>query len=494
MKLTLPIFLSFTVAAMAAAATAPAPTAPLTFPQPSAKPPFTVAKDTTILTAPLNADGTVDYLQALNTRYAANLRADDNGYRLWITLLSDHDARLPGIDQIARMAGADPSEPRHPWPVYQDFLGTRFGNAWEARYRAMQAATKRPWQPAEVPELAEFLDTGKPLFDIAAAAARKPRWWVPTYSPSATLATAVDSSDSTTRELALLLCARATRRAAAGDMDGFLADMQTVKLLARKLAIGTPLNTFYTALGIDLLADQSLAAIVSRGALSEAQCRAVGQALAALPAIEAAHDLVDISLRWTALDAASVIATGRAHQLTFPDGRVNFFDSIDPGAVDWDPVLRHLNRSADDALRTMAIENRPDRLAAIDARNKPLTAITFSAGFLKQQPGEARGHYTERVAAALEAFFLTDAEHPGEIQRRNHVSNLLAQTALAAAAFKAHTGRWPQQLSDLVPQFLPEIPRDINNTPFTLATTKQGITFIGIPDRQRPLILGAPDP
>src|SRR4051812_15369780 len=76
-------------AAIAGAICACAVTVRLAVPQtpvPSTKPelPFTISNETTAITSPLKANGTPDYVAALNAKYSHGVTPENNGYALFL--------------------------------------------------------------------------------------------------------------------------------------------------------------------------------------------------------------------------------------------------------------------------------------------------------------------------------------------------------------------------------------------------------------------------
>ncbi|HVS70192.1 MAG TPA: hypothetical protein VHQ47_02940 [Phycisphaerae bacterium] len=500
MKTAIPIFLlALTAAALAAG---PA-TAPLTFsPADSPKPPFTLAKDTTVLTSPLNADGTVDYLAALNRRFY--VKPQDNAFATWIDLLPPTQLAGDIGQSVDWMTGHGYPDARKSWEPIETFLKRTehlSDDAAEAAFENLNTAAKRPWKPADFPYVDEFLAARKDSLDLAVAASQMPAWWAPTISTNQrTVSAVVIIGLSSVREISRALAARATLRAASGNFNGFLSDVAAIKRLAamqsRQFVIGE-----IVALGLDMQADQAITAAAASGQWSAHQCSQVAALLAQFPPPAHMPELFDLFERYNDLDAVAVTATGNARLLTGPDGDTgaDCLLNIDPAQVDWDTVLRAVNGSVDEQVRILRIADPAALHAAADAREKRVEKNSPAGEqlpawlILRKKVTESREQYTARVAAAFENIFCDQSlANFADAERRGIICDQLTQLLTAAARFHARTGHWPADAGALVPNDLPAIPRDFVNQPFTLRLAPNGPSASAAIADNRTLQLGAP--
>ncbi|HVX86941.1 MAG TPA: hypothetical protein VH253_19310 [Phycisphaerae bacterium] len=461
-----------------------------------AKAPFTLSKDTTAITEPVNPDGTVDYVGAINQRAAAHLDPHDNGWALWVQLRGSQDIPTSTGAAMLRMAGADPLPATPLLRSYVEYLQQDKGltaNAAIAADDERVAASKRLWKPADFPDLADYLDSAKPALDLATRAARRPAWWIPAVSPDGSLMSVLLPGLASQRDVANTLLARATLRAGAGDFHGFLEDLLTVKRLARH-----PNDNYIicelVSIAIDAAADRTLSAVAASGTLTAPQVQELSDALAALPAADSVTRSVDLGERWMLLDTIAEIATGKLASMPADELFTDVYKSIVIQDVDWDLVLRQANAAIDDELALAAIPDYAKRKAAFADFQKKWTAAENPEDLppiliLAKKHNEPRDAYSHRVANGIISTLLPSLARAFDIERQQTLTENLTRTLLAAAAFKARTGGWPEKLSDLVPRDLPGLPRDFNKNLPTYALTPAGPQISAAADRA--LTLGA---
>ncbi len=444
------------------------------------KPPFTVAKDTTAITSPLNADGTVDYVAAINERVGSGVTPDQNGWVLWVQVSGKEDLPQKTRDTMYQMAAGTTIPETGPFlqsaAVWLSTEKQMAPNAAAALADKIDDLRLHLWAAKDAPEIADYLAAQQKPLDLAVQAAMRPKWWMPFISVDGRSTFGVILPGlSSMRQAANDLCARATLRAAAGDFNGFLADTTAVKRLARHVACQATITALF-AFVIDQAADHAIAAAAVSGNLSASQ---VGQLRALIDADGLLDDLpktLDIEERWGALDIAALLATGQLFHLPAGHQFVTPFAGIDPARVDWDALLRRINADIDEDLRILKIPDLDQQAAAWNARDKQFKDALPSPPphDAAPKPGESRDAYTARITALFEGNVLPAFTRVGALRQRERLTNDLTRTLLAAAAFKARTTHWPDQLEDLVPTDLPTLPRDFHNHPPAYTLTKNG--------------------
>jgi hypothetical protein len=448
------------------------------------KAPFTISKETTVLTEPLRNDGGVDYVGAMNRRYGQGVKAEENGFVVWAGLLGEKQLGSQG-QGIMRMAGRGmPSEPEAwvPMQRYGEGQGLSEANAFAAS-ETLRACAAKVWKAEDEPLVAGFLAAAKDALARADEATRRPKWWAPRVSKDDRMLMAPVMGLSTSREVATALGARATLRAGAGDFDGFLADVQTMRRLGQR-ARGDSMSGVIMGCTIDAMADRVIGVVAGRGNLTGEQCAAPGRALDALPRVSALDQAVDVCERWSALDYVQMVAAGEISQLAaVVDGDGQMLFSIDAKSVDWDVVLRGINASVDESLRIVSTQDAVARGARVAARKKRQEAAWTAevrklpvALMLAKKATETREAYSARVLAGLERLFSSDLEPMAEFQQRTWLRDDLARVVVAAGAYKAREGRWPATVAELVPRDLKAAPLDLSGKLPVLAARKEGLT------------------
>jgi hypothetical protein len=451
--------------------TAFAQSAPATTPQ---KLPFTISKETTRITAPLRPDGTVDYLAALNQKYSQGVTPENNGFVLWLQLTGtgEHVIDPKGKKALLKMCGAADTPPGAlVWESYADYV-YRTKPVAEATPIAevIVPASKGPWRAKDHPDLASFLMKQEKLLTLAGQAVERPRWWVPSITDGRTALSALIPSLGLYRDVALALSARALLRAANGDIDACLADIRTVRRLARRVAGNLTLIDRLVGTAIEFQATAALAAVASGGSLTNSQCVQAGASFAELGPLSSFAESVDVPERFMNLDLLQWIAIGQGKQLNFgTEGELAdkppAFDTIDQQAMNWNLVFKQDNAAFDDLVAMMRLPRLSDLRSAVTTFEKryksdPEEAARGWRNFhrLSDEPPAA---YAQRVSRVFMHNLVPTFENASMLERRADQQTQMARLLLAAAQFKARTGHWPATLADLVPAYIKDLPKDI---------------------------------
>jgi hypothetical protein len=141
------------------------------------KPPYAITAETTVIIAPLRADGTVDYLAAWNGRTAKGVTPDENG---WLRF-EQSVGGFPGDDEALHQAGGRIPQGTAPWTYFDDYLQQKqFPPAAlkEARARAATAELS-VWSAKDQAALADYIGIQKNKLDAVVTAAALAKWWEP---------------------------------------------------------------------------------------------------------------------------------------------------------------------------------------------------------------------------------------------------------------------------------------------------------------------------
>jgi hypothetical protein len=421
----------------------------------AARPLFTLSTDTTAITEPVRDDGSVDYVAAINKRFSQGVTPQNNGFVLWLRLMGRRSTPDEWRKRSLDMCGGQALPPgEQGWTGYS-------GNS------TISQGPMRLWKAQEEPALAAFLKDREKLLDIATQAAAKPKWWAPAVSGDGMMAMVLLPELNQMRDVSRTFCERALLRAQQGDFDGFLADVMTVKRLARQESGWFIINRVVTE-NIDLLADQAIGAAAGTGQFSGAQCAKLAKALDALSPLPPMWEVMDLGTRWSTLDRLESLATGRLQRLASGDNPANAFlkqfKSLDWDSVNWDVLLRRANGLIDEMVEIMKVPSVSEGQIArqiFDWKLEKLTSDPSLKESLARQAGETSEAYTERVAGVILIANLPIVWRSEDFYRAAVMQENMTRAVVAAGQFRADKGKWPERLEDLVPGYLPEAPKDV---------------------------------
>jgi hypothetical protein len=343
------------------------------------------------------------------------------------------------------------------------------------------------WKAQDDPAYVAYLNSQENILDFATQAAAKPRWWSPYVSSTGSMMMVLLPQLNPMRGVSNTLCDRALLRARQGDFDGFLSDVMAVKRLSRRTS-GPFIVCDLVAIGIDVLADRTIAAAAGSGIFSTDQCAKLAEAMDALEPMPPLRETINVGERWAALDWTESIATGNLERLSEggADGnrQSRIFKAVDLNSVDWNAVLQQINGDYDQIIETMKAPSPNDRQIArrnFDRKLAKLRVRSPAQERLAKEPEETNEAYTQRVTDGILSVLLPNVWHYDDTCRCGEMEGKMVRAVLAAAQYHADQGKWPDRLEDLTPQYLSQVPRDIfsidGTRPVRYQKTRRGISL-----------------
>ncbi len=375
--------------------------------QTSPKLPFTISKETTAITSPLNPDGTVDYITAINQRWGKDVKPEENALVGWLEAVGTDDLILSSRtkNKIIAMCGAKDVGPIE-WQGYDGSHNPKDidTQTYDTRSADLNAAAIKLWSAKDFPLLAEYITQNAAFLKQLSDAFSRPKYWLP-FVPgdNRSLASVLLPSIGEMRSMSKTLCADATRRAAAGDFPGFLSEIRSVKNFAHHLSSQPTLFENLVGVAINNLADQTIGAVAGSGKLSAQEAASLADMLRLLPPMQEITVSVDVFERWSFLDTIAQMAQGEPDTVA-RDAPAAPYVMLDVEAIDWNTIMKRVNAAYDaqlDALRQPTFAAIAEKMKLLSAQVPP-----HKKSSLSQQADESPQAYTTRVGDSLIADFL----------------------------------------------------------------------------------------
>lgn len=418
-------------------------------------------------------------------------------------------AEQNAVVRLLEVIGPNPGGKELP-PEYLNWLGVElpvekgdrwqsaeafFPKEWEADKDGLRAGLRqresRPWKAKDHPQHAEWLTSNAKAFDRLTLAAESPTYYQPVVP--ARLKGGTDSLLSSplpivtpAREMAFAMVSRAMLHAGEGRVEEAWGDVRTVYqlglLFTRGLTVleyivGQSLVRSATEAGQQLLALGNPTTSAAAGRFRELIAAEIPT-----PASHMEHwkvtcrDVVQhfrqyghAYLDWLSNDGGedAMPSTPRADERKKLD------------VLDWAVVLKPSADNADALARAF-------KLATFAQRQQAIEEVDLLVAKRKHQlrdglEYEKADGLSERCGTLLLGL-LTPASRNlnrahGEAEQRHR--NLLV--AFALAAHHADTGRYPERLSDLAPNYLKDIPCDLfSEKPLVYARTEDSYGFYSV--------------
>jgi hypothetical protein len=452
------------------------------------KPSFTISKETTHLTGPLDKDGRIDYATALNERLREGVTPANNANGLLWQAFGPQPEQATISPQYFEWMKipAPPVKGDYFLNVHRflkDHLKVKPEVHADQFHEEISRTTARPWDPKDSPQIAEWLKVNEKPLTVVVEASKRTYYFSPLVpvqrnGKSTGLFTAPVPAAPPCRGAANALTARAMLKLGQGRPDDAWQDLLACHRLARHVARGPTLIDELVGVAIEWIACKADLAFIERATLDAKQLKSCLRDLQALPPMPMLADKLDLAQRYSFLDLVMILdregidylETLSSSGLVIEDGQdrwAKLFTKLAFSDIQWDPALRNFNQFFDRMSSAMRLKNR-------DLREKQLTNITIDIRALKTSLVEG-GHLVKSILGAknlgeVKGKYLGDlmicmlspavvkvqeaADRTEQIQHNLHL-------AFALAAYRIDNDRFPRKLDALAPKYLPTVPKDL---------------------------------
>ncbi|MGF1578328.1 MAG: type II secretion system protein [Gemmataceae bacterium] len=418
------------------------------------KPLFTISKETTYVKGPIDKQGYVDYVTAINKRLSKGVSPKDNANVLLWKAIGPRPEGSTMPDEYFKWLGAkQPSEKGK----YFDTSGVEV---------ASELGT-RPWTPEQFPTLARWLKNNERPLELVIQATRRKQYYNPLVpmkeqnGKRGHLVAALLPNVQKTREFAYALRARAMMRTAQKQYTQAWDDLLACHRLARHIGRGGTLIENLVGYAIASVAADSSVAYLRHADLDAKQLLGCLKDLQSLPPHQSPAETLDKFERMVYLDCIMMLDREGV------DG-LNYLGDVQLpvpfiGRVDWDPALKIGNRWYDRIVATIRIQDRKLRQQKLDTIHIELRGLkestTSPLGVARYVLGpNARGRMMGEILLCLLFPTVSRIQQAHERVEQLHTN---ARVAFALAAYRKDNGNYPKKLTALTPKYLPKRPRDV---------------------------------
>lgn len=479
--------------------------------------PIIVSRETTYLTGPLNADGTVNYVAAINEMASKGVTPEDNAAIPLIQSKGDiilEPEMTPLKDNFYKTVGMTIPTGDRRYVALRDYLKNHDRDAL-VRIRKLFPPILRDGLDegdlplSDDPAIASWLKFNDGHFTLLARAARRDRYFVPLIS----------SSDPPTMcdTFKIGICLphvapiralgyRARLRLKSGDTAGAFEDAVTLGRLGRM----KPQNLMgFLVLASHLSQAASVDEAFARTPdLSTVQLKECLSRIEVLSANERLAEVLDQGERLVALDILvmssreGLVGFNRfKHELLHKMGQPACHINIPEVAIDWNVVLKLENKYFDDLVWAARLPLYSARVKALEklclgnSQAKPIKPIPedsentfgFTATCLEMKTllEKMKDRNPQEVGAAVWQQVMPigiDLSRTLKgVTEQVQVKQELARVALALRLYNWETGRYPEILNVLVPSILKKVPVDpFSDKPLHYARSGKGFILYSV--------------
>jgi hypothetical protein len=441
---------------------------------------FTVGPEATYVTGPLDKDGYVDYVTALNERLRGNIKPEDNANVLLWQALGPRPSGKTQTEEYFRWLGAPPPPDDGEYFVwYKDYLvdlkkkGELDSEKHEELIERWNKAAAWPWRTQDEPELAEWLRQMEKPLAFAIAATRRPDYYNPLVpqphngDSRGMVAFSLLPSAQACRGIGHALACRAMLRLKEGKTTEAWQDLLACHRLGRLVARGGDLLELLAGISIDGIAQNDVT-FLYHSKLTPDEIRRCWRDLEQLPPIPMVAEKLDLASRFGFLDTVMYFASewpaddDSANSVS-SRRRKDFWHNLFTRNVDFEPAMRNANRWYDRCVANARVSDRAARKKEWDAMEAELKALTpqmdmklaarsFFMG--PKQRGEVIGNILIGMLLPSSGKLVTATERSEQSQRLRHI-------AFALALYHADHGHYPEKLAELTPKYVDKVPDDL---------------------------------
>jgi hypothetical protein len=446
---------------------------------------FTISKETTYVTGPVDDDGYIDYVAALNERLKEGVTPENNANVLIWKALGPHPERANMPPEFFKWLGIQVPPNAGDYFVDLDgFVKEHLKldlNSKEAEqfYKRFDRAVRRPWSPMEYSDLAAWLEANAKPLGVVIEATKRPQYFSPLVPPekgkkgSSGLITALLPAVQRCRGLANALVVRAMLETSKGKYDDAWQDLLACHRLGRLVGRGGTLVEALVGIAIDGLACSGDLAFLQTVKDDPKRIESCMLDLQNLPRSPEIADKVNLAERFVMLEIIMMVDRHGIKCLEALDGHAkdnpigDFLGELVLKDMDWDPALKNANQWYD---RIVAADRQTDRTARergwaqIEADLKERKANVLEGKEIAEAlaEGKDKGKAISKAIGDIMICLMTPAVHKvtyaADRIKQTH-ANL--QLAFALAWYHCDHGHYPKSLDALAPKYLVKVPQDM---------------------------------
>lgn len=461
-------------------------------------PVITPSPKTTLVTEPVDAEGYVDFLAVLNSRYRAGVAPAENAAIPLLEALGPAENNPRVANDVRAALGMPPLQPGQQHLLnHWDFLKQESSETTQAAVNQFSEVTQFPWTSREHPEYAALLKQNERPLALVGEGVQRPKYFRPlTAESTATLVSVLLPDIQASREIARQLQARAMLHLGEGRLDAARQDLLTMHRLGRHIGSGMTLIEALVGIAIDSLAARGDNVWAIQPGQSPAALADYRRQLAALPPVGDMTRAIDNAERIMSLDVLQAIARGRVTSLSSELGLASpnssdfsqrswlnvdrVADALRVLSIDWNSAMQTINGEFDLLVAACRQPDRASRVAAIEALNNRLKSMKVKSTSVEGVVGTVFGSSRTRgknIAEVLATLLMPAVQQAYTAQDRSVVRWNLSVLVLGVAEYRAVHGAYPTDLQQLTPDILDELPADVfANAPYRYRS--DGETFV----------------
>jgi hypothetical protein len=432
-----------------------------------AGPRFVISKETTYVTGPVRADGTIDYVEAVNERLSKGVTKENNAGILMLQAeMAGEVGRPEHFAKVWKKLGIAP-----PAPV-KDAAGND--------PPGLDETLTGLWTADKAPQVAEWLKAQAGLLQLMIDGSKRDRYYVPLVreNESDPLVSVLLPHLSHQRRLCRMLKSRAMLRLGNEEMDGFCDDVIALVRIGRLTTHAPTLVENLVGTSCEAMGYDAIKIAATGRWLSEAQVDRLLKELRAAPPRRQMYDVFEGGERGFLLEflqTAAVHGVGEAEKMLAALGPKNgiTLPPVDPIAKDWNQAMRKANWWYDQLAEAGKKTSYVERMRACNV-------VMRDIGALKEKTSGWRAPFAS-IEDRMIVLVMPSMDRAYMNETKIAANRELTETALALSGFRSKTAEYPPDLKMLVPTWFKQTPVDcFNDHPLTYRLEGNGYVLLSV--------------
>ncbi|MCA9096745.1 MAG: hypothetical protein KDA36_00085 [Planctomycetaceae bacterium] len=460
-----------------------------------------MSEQTTVLTEPIDGEGFVDYLTALNNRAAEGVTPENNFEIVFREVMGDR--KLEEIaEEYYRLLGVAPSnDSENRFQPLDDYLLEKYPNDSEKSEREkfrnqLYELQSKPWTEAEYPLCAEWLKRNERALEKISVGAKRSRNFCPLVVPASEKSSegklmAVHLPyQSERREIVSALKLRSVSRLHSGNGEGSLEDLRTIQRIAILTSQTEHPIEWLSAVYLDSVARTGEILFLNHAKNRPERLREIANEIDRQEDIPSPNHTLDRYSRYEFLEAMTKIYC-QPETLKKLAAEPKADSPASRGLLKTEVLDKQLkwgNRQYDEMLEIYEIQDSVKRKEASDKFTQ-----TFEDSLQKRKgnlllelftvnTSDSWGITTRNLVYSSTAPPLLSIDsHQRRITRKR-----MASLAFLIQAHRLERGEYPEELSKLIPDYVEDLPNDeFSGKPLHYERKDQGCILISFGPNQR---------
>lgn len=433
---------------------------------------ITIGKDTTFFTEPVNDEGYINYVAALDRKLREGVTAENNANVPIRLMLGERELsdRLKG-QYYALLGIPVPEDPQSRLVSQSDVLA-EFGRD---RIDELGEVMRNPWVEADSDIAASWINRNTNVFAEIRAAVARPHWYSPALPQDGRMVDVLLPDVQNARIVVRLMTANAMLNLGNKHEGAALNDLLACHRLAGHIGNGWTLVELLVSCVLDNLTYRAEESYLNFAKPNRAKQLFWKRKLATVRKRKTMADLVGFAERCIMLDVVSSIARGSdvrelANLLAVgPNGGAGIGPEIavtlklraQHPNVDYDQIMINLNKRYDsfaDILKEPNMQRRETRFAEFEKAAKDASEKIAKVSAVELLASE------EAVTKFIERFVTTNVTPAYRQVQESELRCLALGDAVTVgwglSAWYSEHKKWPESLDQLVPKYLDSVPND----------------------------------